>query len=304
MPAHTFNGGFIGGGTEVAVAAVPGLYWRNEYRLSSYRPADLPFFVRGVAINTFNHQSATVQTITTSLVWKFNATPGLAADTSGKAPPHASMLVKASPRAPVATTWTGCYVNGGVGYGVNNQDHFAFDPTGANPNETSAGRGYLGKVGGGCDYQFNPASGWGNWVVGAFADFDLMDLHGGFFDEAAQVTGAPVREIWAGGVGARIGFLVTPQILTYVNGGWTPTRFDAVNFPGTRASLPGQTFNGGFIGGGTENVPGLFWRNEYRLSSYRATNLQFSVNGMPIDFFDHQSATVQTITTSLILKFH
>jgi opacity protein-like surface antigen len=143
-----------------------------------------------------------VQTITTSLVWKFNATPGLAADTSGKAPPHASMLVKASPRAPVATTWTRCYVNGGVGYGVNNQDHFAFDPTGANPNETSAGRGYLGKVGGGCDYQFNPASGWGNWIVGAFADFDLMDLHGGFFDEAAQVTGAPVREIWAGGVGA------------------------------------------------------------------------------------------------------
>src|SRR5262249_8533438 len=26
-----------------------GIYWRNEYRLSSYRPADLPFFVNGVA---------------------------------------------------------------------------------------------------------------------------------------------------------------------------------------------------------------------------------------------------------------
>jgi outer membrane immunogenic protein len=85
------------------------------------------------------------------------ATPVLAAD----------MPVKASPRAPVVTTWTGCYVNGGVGYGVNNQDHFGFNATGANPNETSAGRGYSGRVGGGCDYQFSPGSGWGNWVVGA-----------------------------------------------------------------------------------------------------------------------------------------
>jgi len=36
-PAHIFSGGFVGGGTEIAVAAVPGLYWRNEYRLACYR---------------------------------------------------------------------------------------------------------------------------------------------------------------------------------------------------------------------------------------------------------------------------
>jgi hypothetical protein len=78
-----------------------------------------------------------------------------------------------------------------------------------------------------------------------------MDLHGGFFDEAVGLT-APSREIWAAGLGARLGFLVTPQILTYVNGGYTPTRYDNVNFPGTTVSLPGQTFNGGFNGGGTE----------------------------------------------------
>lgn len=27
------------------------------------------------------------------------------------------------------------------------------------------------------------------------------------------------------GVGGRIGYLVTPQILAYVNGGWSSTRF-------------------------------------------------------------------------------
>jgi outer membrane immunogenic protein len=134
-----------------------------------------------------------------------------------------------------------------------------------------------------------------------------MDILGGFFDEAVGAT-APAREIWAAGIGARVGFLVTPQILTFVDGGWTPTRFGNVNFPRGRISLPEQTFNGGFIDGGTEvAVPavwGLYWRNEYRLSSYRAKDLQFSVNGMPIVFFDHQSATVQTITTALVWKFH
>jgi hypothetical protein len=109
--------------------------------------------------------------------------------------------------------------------------------------------------------------------------------------------------------GAGIGGRPTPQVLTYVNGGWTSTRFSGVNFPPSGAvALPAQTFSGGFIGGGAEfavaTVPGLYWRNEYRLSSYRPTDLQFSVSGMPIDFMDHQSATVQTITTSVIWKFH
>ena len=111
--------------------------------------------------------------------------------------------------APVAT-WTGCYVNGGVGYGLNNLDHFGFGPTGSNPNETSGGRGYLGTVGGGCDYQFSPASGRGNWVVGAFADYDFMDLHGGLADLATTFT-APDKENWAVAVGGRIGFLVAPS---------------------------------------------------------------------------------------------
>ena len=71
LPAQTYSGGFIGGGAEFAVAAVPGLYWRNEYRLFSNQPDNLPLFVNGIAVNVFGHQSATVQTITTSLVWKF-----------------------------------------------------------------------------------------------------------------------------------------------------------------------------------------------------------------------------------------
>src|ERR1700692_3911181 len=81
--------------------------------------------------------------------------------------------------APPPPSWTGCYVDGGAGYGLWNIDHFS------NPSidgdfsttTTSGGRGWLGTVGGGCDYQFSPAIGWGNWVVGVLADYEFMDLH-------------------------------------------------------------------------------------------------------------------------------
>jgi outer membrane immunogenic protein len=237
------------------------------------------------------------------------ATPAIAA-VIGTPAMAADMPVKAPLRAPVpvATTWTGCYVNGGVGYGLNNQDHFPFTRTANFRDETSGGRGWLGTVGGGCDYQFNPGVGWGTWVVGAFADYALMDLHSDFEDFFAAGP-APRKEDWAAAVGGRIGFLIAPQVLTYVNGGWTSTRFSGVNFPPTGAfSLPAHTFSGGFIGGGTEvavaAVPGLYWRNEYRLSSYQPDNLQRLVNGIPTNLFSHQSVTAQTITTSLVLKFH
>jgi outer membrane immunogenic protein len=115
--------------------------------------------------------------------------------------------------------------------------------------------------------------------------------------------------------GGRIGYLVTPQILAYVNGGWSSTRFDGVSFIGVVVgassgfTLPAHTFNGGFIGGVTEvavaAVPGLYWRNEYRLAAYRAADLQFFFNGVPFTgIINHESKNVQTITTSLVWKFH
>jgi outer membrane immunogenic protein len=320
LPGHTFNGGFIGGGTEVAVAAFPGLYWRNEYRYANYRAADLQFNDPAdvIGVTAFNHESKSVQTITTSLVWKFNAAPASSADPAGKAPPRASgMAFKAAPRTPVpvATTWTGCYVNGGAGYGFFRQEQHSFNTVGqVLADETAGGSGWLGKVGGGCDYQFSPGSGWGNWVVGAFADYDFMDLRGHLGAIAGGAFVGSEKESSAAAAGGRIGYLVTPQILTYVNGGWTSTRFDSVNFAlvttGTPLgfALPGHTFSGGFIGGGTEvavaALPGLYWRNEYRYAGYGSADLQLSFDGIPTNVFNHESKNVQTITTSLVWKFH
>src|SRR5690349_20137709 len=94
----------------------------------------------------------------------------------------ADMAIKAPLRmpVPVATTLTGCYVNGGAGYGFSRQEQHVSIPIAQEVllYETAGGSGWLGKIGGGCDYQFSPASGWGNWVIGAFADYDFMDLRG------------------------------------------------------------------------------------------------------------------------------
>jgi opacity protein-like surface antigen len=73
LGSETFDGGFIGGGTEIAVQAWPGLFWRSEYRYSSYRSKDVQATYEGIAYPTFvEHENKNVQTITTSLVWKFN----------------------------------------------------------------------------------------------------------------------------------------------------------------------------------------------------------------------------------------
>jgi hypothetical protein len=69
---------------------------------------------------------------------------------------------------------------GGGGYGLWNQENTAFiDGPPRVPftaTTTAGGRGYLGTVGGGCDYQF-PVGGW-NFVVGAFADYDWSSIKG------------------------------------------------------------------------------------------------------------------------------
>jgi outer membrane immunogenic protein len=95
----------------------------------------------------------------------------LAADIALKAPPSALP-------APPAANWTGCYVDGGAGYGMWNRNHFFFSSTtSTSPPEDGSGRGWLGRFGGGCDYQFSLGT-LGNFVIGALADYDFMSLKG------------------------------------------------------------------------------------------------------------------------------
>jgi len=53
---------------------------------------------------------------------------------------------------------------------------------------------------------------------------------------------------------------------------------------------------------------GLFWRSEYRYSSFNSATLPFtSFTGVllpPVQFFENMKPFVRTITTSLVWKFN
>src|SRR5882724_313397 len=149
------------------------------------------------------------------------ASSAFAADIPVKAPYIAPAQV-------VATNWTGCYVGAGGGYGMWNQEHITLDPTRVPfrtqvGSVTTGGRGWFGTVQVGCDYQFAP-----RWVVGAFGDFDFGSLKGNFSpgNLGGFVGEEKMRSSWA--AGARVGYLVLPQLLAFVSGGYTQARFDGV----------------------------------------------------------------------------
>jgi len=252
------------------------------------------------------------------------AAPGYAADMP---PPPA---LKAPP--PPAPTWTGCYIDGGVGYGLWNQDvSLTGPPIGGGAvtttnTTTDGGRGWLGRVGGGCDYQF-PISGMGNFVIGAFADYDFMGLNGTNLPNELVIGGpggvtsplaSNVHETDAWYAGARLGYLPYPNLMTFFSGGWTGTRFtmspEFMTFNGVAAgfTFPGAyTVNGWFLGGGYEyRVPwawasGLYWRTEYRYAEYNKINLAESfVGGGLTGNVQHNQSFVQTATTGLVWKFN
>jgi outer membrane immunogenic protein len=241
-------------------------------------------------------------------------------------PPASAPYYKAPPPPPTYS-WTGCYIDGGAGYGLWNQDHnVTFAPGATAPSNvqtTDGGRGWLGRFGGGCDYQLG--GNLSNWVVGAFADYDVMDLTGTIsLNEVTVPAGVPLaaneKERGAWYAGGRLGYLITPTVMGFVSGGWTETRFDSLNeyLTTTGAANPfsygAQTYNGWFLGGGYEYalnfswlpIHGLFWKTEYRYAQYDNENLSeiAAATGAPDGNVLHSKMDVQTITSSLVWRFN
>src|SRR6516225_4549310 len=82
-----------------------------------------------------------------------------------------------APPVPPAVSWTGCNLNGGYGYGLWNQvQHTEVDGTQTSIDVTNGGRGWLGRLGVGCDYQMG--GGFSSWVIGVLGEYDLMSLKG------------------------------------------------------------------------------------------------------------------------------
>jgi outer membrane immunogenic protein len=220
-------------------------------------------------------------------------------------PPREPVRAPAVVMPPPARNWTGCYIGGGFGYGMWNQEITAV--SGSSAKVTAGGRGYLGTAQFGCDYQA------GNFVVGAFGDGDFGSLKGnvGF----GSVYGEE-KEKWSWAAGARVGYLVTPQLLGFFSAGYTQAHFDQVNLlllaaPGVSAGLyvPQTTYSGWFLGSGYEYGiswwPGLFWKTEYRFSDFGSERIQFlnTGTGTPSGAALDSHKYIQTIRSELVWRF-
>jgi outer membrane immunogenic protein len=234
-----------------------------------------------------------------------------AADMSAPAPAYRSP-------PPPASSWTGCYIGGGGGYGWWTQDSYVqVNGVALTAETTNGGSGWFGQGQGGCDYQFTapifnvPA------VIGLFGDYAGGDIDGRA-DFPGVVGGERESGTWS--VGGRAGALLTPRILTFFDGGFTQAHFDGVSYNLAIAgggpvglSLAAQTYNGWFMGSGFEYsfdwlpIHGLFLKTEYRYAQYGGNGVSVPMSGFPaglgIATLNSQKAT-EMVSTELVWRFN
>jgi len=228
----------------------------------------------------------------------------------------ARTYTKAPMVAPVAN-WTGFYIFGGAGGGLWAGDqHTETWPAGVPLaiDTRNGSSGWFGTVGAGYDWQINPT-----WVVGVFGDGQFGSLRSNINDTFNGLTGyLKLQDQWAAGV--RVGYLVAPNVLSYVNGGYSGAHFSGTNEVFTASGAPSivhtNSFNrnGWFVGGGVENnlnifgitAPGWFMKTEYRSSYYNAKDIPelFNATNLPTGFAVRENVWTQTISTSLVYRFN
>jgi outer membrane immunogenic protein len=219
------------------------------------------------------------------------------------------MPMKAEPPPPVVN-WTACYVGAGGGYGMWNQKHTSFDPAGIpfapGIQSTTGGEGWFGTAQVGCDYQFDH-----NWLVGAFVDGNWGSLRGDFVDNALGLWGRE-KEKWSWAAGGRVGYLLYPQLLTFLSGGYTEAHFeqiDLVDATGAFTNIyPKHTYGGYFIGTGYEYklawLPGFTWKTEYRYSDYGSDRLPLlTAAGVATGSTMSSHKYEQTVRSELVWRF-
>ncbi|UPJ53601.1 porin family protein [Bradyrhizobium sp. 200] len=232
-------------------------------------------------------------------------------------------------KAPAPVTpvynWTGFYIFGGGGGGLWSADSNVQDvATGAalTRDQRHGGSGWFGTVGGGYDWQFG-----GRWVAGIFGDAQFGDIRGSVSDPFTFIGGTEGRmkleTSYAAGV--RLGYLVAPNVLSYVNAGYSGSEWSGTTQSSLAAGLGGVGLtttpsfdrNGWFIGGGVENnldlfgisAPGWFMKTEYRSAFYDRVTLPTTF--LPASGFAGPTGTAvtfkpwtQTISTSLVYRFN
>jgi outer membrane immunogenic protein len=235
----------------------------------------------------------------------------VAADLPARAYSKAPEMVAPAP------SWTGFYLFGGVGGGLWAADsNVVTQPGGVavTRDQRLGGSGFFGTVGAGYDWQLNSS-----WVGGIFADGQFGSIRGSITDPALISEGREkLNTSYAAGV--RLGYLVAPNVLSYVNAGysgseWSSASFSTLGAAGGAALFTTPSFHrdGFFVGGGVENnlnifgitAPGWFMKTEYRSAFYDRVILpETAVAGGSTGLSTTFKPWVQTIDTSLVYRFN
>lgn len=160
---------------------------------------------------------------------------------------------------PVRTgfNWTGFHVGAAVGAGA----FLVQDEV----EEVLSGDGIFGEISVGYDYMFS-----NRFLVGAFADARYGG-QGSSFNVPGSVE-LTIDQTYGFDVGLRAGYLLTPQTLAYVLGGYSWQKFKAeINVSGLGTVESAEGDGDGFtVGAGVETVIGGNWtlKNEYRYAAY------------------------------------
>jgi len=239
-------------------------------------------------------------------------------------PPAAPPAYKAPAVVAPAYNWSGIYLNAGGGFGMWNADTQRFNSAGGCVDcfvNTAGGRGYIGTVGGGFDYQLG-SIGLGGWnptfVVGVLGDYNFESLKGTMLGGAFAGIGSvssQIKETDAWSAGGRVGVAFGSGFFAYTSGGATGTRFGGTSFvsdvTGAPVGISTAAFTkvGYFLGGGTETslasiLPvGFFLRSEYRYDYFNTISVPVAgvaAPGLTVGWHP----VVQTLTTSLMYKFN
>jgi outer membrane immunogenic protein len=215
----------------------------------------------------------------------FSGTQAIAAD----------IPVKAAPRvaAPVAYSWTGCFIGAAGGGVVGRSRHISGDLATFGLNITDAYNINGGIVGVeyGCNYQS------GAWLFGTESDFSWTGLRGGANNILPFNTTSisSTREHWLSTSRLRVGFLPDPNFLIYATGGIATARVEALvdaTASGLGIVSESRTRWGWTVGGGLEYALGGGWslKTDYlyvRLNNREYFNpppLGFAIrNNVPVD---------------------
>ena len=213
-------------------------------------------------------------------------------------------VYKAPPPMIAPLNWTGFYLGAGSGFAVFNADTSVQNAAGAPlfATSTQGGKGWLATGYVGYDYQISD-----HIVAGVLGDFDFGSVTGGYLDPATGGTGT-MKEKYSWAAGGRLGWLVFPEFLAYVSGGYTQAHFTGFSLS-NGTTLAAHNYSGWFASIGVDTTfpllgNGWFFRSDFRYSQYgSATLAEVNAAGAVVDLQSIRPA-VQAVTAGLIYKFN